>query len=375
MKQNNRWTYGQLNPATMGVVSPQSEKEVSCEKTEEKPPTSAKDEAKTTQSVKPGDLADGWEMHEDEGGLYFWHVKSGTIQREIPKAFKEQTKPRMSKSCTSTNISKLPSHQPSVELEQKRKSLPPAATSPVLADDPNAGMQVRVRTLGSIQLNEESLTNENSSKAVNRCIVQLSTGNIDGPECRELILSLNEGTLKLMDPLTGAVVSSQPIHTIRVWGVGRDDSRDFAYVARDKTTRCHTCHVFRCDVPARAIANKLRDICKKILIERSLSQSSARQVDQSSTACNSRKESSSSRASSIEEHITTPPAPIPNSGMIRPTHFTSKLKTKTVRAPESFPTPMEEPKKIIKARFIGEVEVWITNSQCVIIFLQSSRVK
>ena len=119
-------------------------------------------------------------------------------------------------------------------------------------------MQVRVRSLGSIQLSEESLTNENSSKAVNRCIVQLSTGGLESPDCKELILSLTEGTLKLIDPQTGGVVSSQPIHTIRVWGVGRDDSRDFAYVARDKATRCHTCHVFRCDVPARAIANKLR---------------------------------------------------------------------------------------------------------------------
>ena len=34
--------------------------------------------------------------------------------------------------------------------------------------------------------------------------------------------------------------------------------------------------LFRCDVPARAIANALRDICKKILIERSLAQSSSR---------------------------------------------------------------------------------------------------
>lgn len=30
------------------------------------------------------------------------------------------------------------------------------------------------------------------------------------------------------------------------------------------------CHVFRCDIPARIIANTLRDICKKIMIERSL---------------------------------------------------------------------------------------------------------
>ena len=82
-----------------------------------------------------------------------------------------------------------------------------------------------------------------------------------------------------------------------MWGVGRDNARDFAYVARDRHTRRHLCHVFRyfplkidtllqivkslhvhfrCDVPARAIANALRDICKKILIERSLAQSSSR---------------------------------------------------------------------------------------------------
>ena len=36
------------------------------------------------------------------------------------------------------------------------------------------------------------------------------------------------------------------------------------------------CHVFRCQVPARTIANALRDICKKILIERSLAQSSSK---------------------------------------------------------------------------------------------------
>lgn len=46
--------------------------------------------------------------------------------------------------------------------------------------------------------------------------------------------------------------------------------RDFAYVARDRVTRKHMCHVFRCDTPARTIANTLRDICKKIMIERNL---------------------------------------------------------------------------------------------------------
>lgn len=36
--------------------------------------------------------------------------------------------------------------------------------------------------------------------------------------------------------------------------------RDFAYVARDRLTRIHMCHVFRCDTAARTIANTLRYI-------------------------------------------------------------------------------------------------------------------
>lgn len=55
--------------------------------------------------------------------------------------------------------------------------------------------------------------------------------------------------------------------------------RDFAYVARDRSTRKHMCHVFRCDMPARTIANTLRDICKKIMIERSLQQNLAKPID------------------------------------------------------------------------------------------------
>lgn len=39
------------------------------------------------------------------------------------------------------------------------------------------------------------------------------------------------------------------------------------------------CHVFRWDMPARTIANTLRDICKKIMIERSLQQNLAKPID------------------------------------------------------------------------------------------------
>lgn len=41
--------------------------------------------------------------------------------------------------------------------------------------------------------------------------------------------------------------------------------RDFAYVARDRLTRIHMCHVFRCDTAARTIANTLRFVYRKIV--------------------------------------------------------------------------------------------------------------
>ena len=99
-KQNQRWNYAQLNAQSMGVLSsPQTEKEVSCEK---KPGPQVETESGRSENVKPESLVDGWEMHEDEGGLYFWHVKSGTIQREVPSAMR--VTPRLTKSSTSSQV-------------------------------------------------------------------------------------------------------------------------------------------------------------------------------------------------------------------------------------------------------------------------------
>lgn len=42
---------------------------------------------------------------------------------------------------------------------------------------------------------------------------------------KDLFLDLDEGALKLIDPENLTVLNTQPIHTIRVWGVGRDNGR------------------------------------------------------------------------------------------------------------------------------------------------------
>jgi len=86
-------------------------------------------------------------------------------------------------------------------------------------------------------------------------------------------MDINNTDLLLIDPIEMTIIHKQTIPSIRVWGVGREDSRDFAYVAKDKeiSIRIYKCHVFRCDSgSARIIANTLRDICRNLMIERGL---------------------------------------------------------------------------------------------------------
>uniref|UniRef100_A0A914UQ88 PID domain-containing protein n=1 Tax=Plectus sambesii TaxID=2011161 RepID=A0A914UQ88_9BILA len=89
-----------------------------------------------------------------------------------------------------------------------------------------------VRSLGWTEIAEEELTPEKSSRAVNRAIVDLSTGRNDlidnvskWGDGRELIMELDDHDLRLIDPDSLAVLHTQPIHQIRVWGVGRDNGR------------------------------------------------------------------------------------------------------------------------------------------------------
>ncbi|KAF7651252.1 hypothetical protein LDENG_00113570 [Lucifuga dentata] len=132
-----------------------------------------------------------------------------------------------------------------------------------------------VRSLGWVEMAEEDLAPGKSSVAVNNCIRQLSyckndirdTVGIWG-EGKDMYLVLENNMLNLVDPMDRSVLHSQPIASIRVWGVGRDNGRDFAYVARDKNTRILKCHVFRCDTPAKAIATSLHEICSQIMTAR-----------------------------------------------------------------------------------------------------------
>ncbi|KAF6039353.1 hypothetical protein EB796_002317 [Bugula neritina] len=139
---------------------------------------------------------------------------------------------------------------------------------------PEQPIKFSVHSIGWAEMTESDLQDqETSCRSINRCIMDLSSGKAnDGTawhtEGKELSLEIDGKELCLVDPVSTTVLSVQPIHTIRVWGVGSQNTCDFAYVARDPVTRMHKCHVFRCEVPAKHVANTLKEICSRLAKER-----------------------------------------------------------------------------------------------------------
>ncbi|KAJ4943611.1 hypothetical protein JOQ06_006110 [Pogonophryne albipinna] len=85
-----------------------------------------------------------------------------------------------------------------------------------------------------------------------------------------MMLVLKKDTLSLLDPLDHTPLHCQPIISIRVWGVGCNHGRDFAFVAGDKDSCVLKCHVFRCNAPARTIASALHEMCSKMMSDQTL---------------------------------------------------------------------------------------------------------
>ncbi|XP_061643381.1 amyloid beta precursor protein binding family B member 2-like isoform X2 [Phyllopteryx taeniolatus] len=245
-----------------------------------------------------GDLPPGWRQISDSSEVYFWHVPTGTTQYHRPVACgqtenKPQQETRDSLKPPDEELKDYPIYpDPSLKafegatLRYASLKLNPAAPLETVdldntSADPEA-MSFPVRSLGWVEMSEQDLCEGRSSVAVHHCIRQLSYCRKDirdsagvWGEGKGMLLVLRERTLNLVDPDDQSLLHSQPISSIRVWGVGRDHDRDFAYVARDKNTRALKCHVFRCDTPAAAIATSLHEICSKIMAERKSAKAAA----------------------------------------------------------------------------------------------------
>ncbi|KAG3276728.1 amyloid beta precursor protein binding family B member 2, transcript variant X9 [Ictidomys tridecemlineatus] len=261
------------------------------------------------------DLPPGWKRINDIAGTYYWHIPTGTTQWERPVSIPADIQGSRKGSLSSVTPSPTPENEdlhaatvnPDPSLKEfegatlryaslKLRNVPHADDddSCSINSDPEAKC-FAVRSLGWVEMAEEDLAPGKSSVAVNNCIRQLSyckndirdTVGIWG-EGKDMYLILENDMLSLVDPMDRTVLHSQPIVSIRVWGVGRDNGRerDFAYVARDKDTRILKCHVFRCDTPAKAIATSLHEICSKIMAERKNAKALACSSSQERTSVN-----------------------------------------------------------------------------------------
>uniref|UniRef100_A0A3B4VN52 Amyloid-beta A4 precursor protein-binding family B member 3 n=1 Tax=Seriola dumerili TaxID=41447 RepID=A0A3B4VN52_SERDU len=203
------------------------------------------------------DLPSGWRTIKDSTGTYYWHVPTGTTQWQHPR-LTGMPQP------VDTQVRTFRTFETSYNRSSWHEDY-------LSSHDPDSKC-FAVRSLGWLQVEEEDLSPGRSSLAVSNVIQQLS--HCSSPEQRdrlgasgegrEMMLVLKKDTLSLLDPLDHTPLHCQPIINIRVWGVGCNNGRDFAFVAGDKDSCVLKCHVFRCDAPAKAIASALHEMCSKV---------------------------------------------------------------------------------------------------------------
>ncbi|XP_034033458.1 amyloid-beta A4 precursor protein-binding family B member 3 isoform X2 [Thalassophryne amazonica] len=229
------------------------------------------------------DLPFGWRTIKDSTGTYYWHVPTGATQWQHPRL---------------SGSPELRGHQQEEVRHQTSSRQTDGAPedrsswheNDVTHHDPNSKC-FAVRSLGWLQVEEDDLSPGRSSLAVSNAIQQLS--HCSSPEKRdrqgawgegrEMMLVLKKDTLTLLDLLDHTPLHCQPIINIRVWGVGCNNGRDFAFVAGDKDSCMLKCHVFRCDAPAKAIATALHNMCSKMMSEKVLMRPTHSQTMESSS--------------------------------------------------------------------------------------------
>ncbi|KAM7179577.1 LOW QUALITY PROTEIN: amyloid beta precursor protein binding family B member 1 [Macrochelys suwanniensis] len=252
------------------------------------------------------DLPAGWVRVQDASGTYYWHIPTGTTQWEPPAALGQGGRgpDRDSQGNTPTEEQQLtwtgfveaerladaegwkdvPSEegtpepgqqgleQPTLHLALLSLSAPKAEEQTLHLGSSLGSKSFLVRSLGWVEMGEEELAPGKSSAAVNSCIRQLACRGAPPPggwdQGRAMLLLLDHETLELVEPVDRTLLHAQPVAGIRVWGVGRDDGRDFAYVARDPLTQMLKCHVFRCETPAKRIATSLQAVCCQMMGQR-----------------------------------------------------------------------------------------------------------
>uniref|UniRef100_A0A4W5RIE3 Amyloid beta protein binding family B member 3 n=1 Tax=Hucho hucho TaxID=62062 RepID=A0A4W5RIE3_9TELE len=177
------------------------------------------------------DLPSGWRTIRDSTGTYYWHVATGATQWQHPSYSTEEDQNSINALvCWMYSLSLLIcSMAPWLMMAslawkcgRSHIPMPPGILSPLFH---SLCSDQRLAIFG-----------------------------------QDMMMVLKKDTLSLMDPVDRSLLHCQPIIDIRVWGVGCNNGRDFAFVASDKDTCVLKCHVFRCNAPAKTIATALHEI-------------------------------------------------------------------------------------------------------------------
>ncbi|RMZ95908.1 amyloid beta A4 precursor -binding family B member 2-like isoform X1 [Brachionus plicatilis] len=297
-------------------------------------------------NVEQHELPLGWMRCCDEAGIYYWHKPSGTVTRKSPKL---DLAPK--KFDLDAEFEKSASISPQNFFDQS--FMKNSISCSEFSSEKSECSKIRfyVRSLGWVRVNEGDLTPEKISQAVNKCINELSRGIKDfndvvarWGEGKDLYMDIDDGYLVLLDPIDEKILNKQSIASIKVWGVGRDNGRDFAYVARDQQTKIHMCHVFRSDSgPAKEIANYLRDTCRHLIEEKRQS--------------NSHISSNLKRPDYLPDLVNTTHKKIDINLKFKSVSYSNDTCGKGFENALNFPQAQEEPKKSIRCKYLGCTQV------------------
>ncbi|KAM5180436.1 LOW QUALITY PROTEIN: amyloid beta precursor protein binding family B member 1 [Mantella aurantiaca] len=218
------------------------------------------------------DLPSGWVRVQDTSGTYYWHVPTGTTQWEPPSDLNGE--PRMYSPTTElTPTEEELSHDQMSDYSHNDMEEVTFHINDLILSSAETGDQENIpspesepqrfwlRSLGWVEMTEEDLSPGRSSVAVNTCIRQLSLHTQS--QGKDMLLVLDEDSLKLYDSSGETLLHSQPIVSIRVWGVGRDDGS----VYTERLTE-HGCSVYK---PCYEMEDQLLSfdlLCVAIMAER-----------------------------------------------------------------------------------------------------------
>lgn len=371
---------------------------------------------KKDEKYEQDEMPMGWIKCCDDMGTYYWHKPTGTVTRIHPSLEQQDDKilVKLAASCASSSssststssVSKLEDEdhnnhhtyeclnlQEEIEHPTKSKIITPnfssssssstsstsssSSTLEKQASKKNHNNMTRyyVRSMGWVKIDENDLTPERSSRAVNKCINDLSKGTRDlndaaakWGEGKDLYLDLQDNYLLLIDPIDEKILNKQSITSIRVWGVGRGNGgRDFAYVARDKQTQIHMCHVFRCDsAPAKEIANSLKESCRRIINERKLQQSQLNNILKRPNFLPETTNTTNNKVNNATTSISSSNNSKYNLSSHRKMELNMKLKSidlinENVAEKQLINnfnnTDFDEPKKTVKCKYLGSILV------------------